>query len=59
MGAKFVYFDLENTHSDGDIIQIGAIGSQDGDPWFNQYLMPEQNISRRCTEQVHGISKVG
>jgi DNA polymerase III epsilon subunit-like protein len=60
MVGRFVYFDLETSGSKvQEIIQIGAVGSRNDEPEFSNYLLPFGSIAPYCTDNVHGIYKVG
>ena len=60
MAARFVYFDLETSGTKAqEIIQIGAVGSRNDEPEFNTYLLPFGTIAPFCTDNIHGIYKVG
>ena len=53
---KVVYFDLETSGTSlQEIIQIGA---KYNDMQFNQYIIPDGDITNRAY-QIHGIDKIG
>ena len=60
MATRFVYFDLETTGtSTPEIIQIVAVGRLNDVTQFNTYLMPTGPIAPFCTDNIHGIYRVG
>ena len=59
MSGRFVYFDLETSGTPAqEIIQIGAVGSRNVEPYFNIYLLPFGSITPYCTHKIHGIYEV-